>query len=186
MQGLTLAIHRIDKAASVEKSRKKKVLINSEEWKALSAPAQAARLAQLANAIDATRTVKKKEARRQWIALHTDCSEVEDGDRAEVLDAVDSNEEGSDMNMVMEIEGVEDEDEDENEDEFSDEGEGSEGEEGPDEGEAELDGEDKATAMGDLTVAFNKQREDAREFYAALEAAAMAMASEETLADWAF
>ena len=85
-----------------------------------------------------------------------------------------------------EIEGVEDADEDENEDEFSDEGEGSEAEEGSDEGGAELEGEDKATAMEDLTVAFNKQCEDAREFYATLEAAAMAMASEETPADWAF
>ena len=72
LQGLTLANHRIDKAASVEKSRARQKLRSSAEWSSLTPTEQEQREQDICMQIDLKRAQKKVDARKAWVAKHGD------------------------------------------------------------------------------------------------------------------
>lgn len=72
LQGLTLANHRIDKAASVEKSRARQKLRSSAEWSSLTPTEQEQREQDMCIQIDLKRAQKKVDARKAWVAKHGD------------------------------------------------------------------------------------------------------------------
>jgi hypothetical protein len=86
MSGLTLALHRADKAAMVARSRAIKNLEKASDWGTLSADTQNERKNSAVGEVNRKRDVKKKGLRDEWIAKHRDG----DDDSAEVID--DQNE----------------------------------------------------------------------------------------------
>lgn len=78
MSGLTLALHRADKAATVARSRAIKNLEKASDWGTLSVDTQNERKNSAVGEVNRKRDVKKKALRDEWIAKHGDDQEEED------------------------------------------------------------------------------------------------------------
>jgi hypothetical protein len=121
MSGLTLALHRADKAASVARSRAVKALEKTSEWATLSAQSQVERKHLAIQEVNRKRDAKKKALRDEWIAKHGDNPEEEGQSSEGSLSEDDSGsaviaDEGG-GEVMHHLEGQEDEEADEWEDE---------------------------------------------------------------------
>ena len=183
LEGLTLALQRIDKAASADKSRKKNQLRQSSEYKDLTAAAQAERERLLCQEIDARRMEKKEMAKQHWKELH--------GDWDEGRDKMEVDHKGEEQPEEEEDVEIEDESGDENLEVSSDEelepedaeeaAEGSENDEGP-----ELSPERKVMALQSLGELLAKQREENKRMLDSLQGLADSIYGKETPDDYTF
>ena len=171
LQGLTLANHRIDKAASVEKSRARQKLRSSAEWSSLTPPEQEQREQEMCMQIDLKRAQKKVDARKAWVAKHEDVE-------TDVKGLDDTLEGMGEVEIEYGQEGNEGDVED---------SDGSQAEECSEDEEADkLTEEDKRGIFERLHGVWAVQRIEAQQLLDDLENEGRGKEGKETPEDWAF
>jgi hypothetical protein len=158
LSGLTLALHRADKAATVARSRALKKLVGSSGWSKLSGNVQEERKQLAIEVVNAKRDAKKKKLRSTWIEKHGDQS---DGSDEEVEDGQPPSVDGSEAELMMDIIDQSNSDSessvDEAEDKGSSDSEIAEEVESDQSDDAELN-EDQIQSLGDKLAAIRAQQ----------------------------
>jgi hypothetical protein len=193
LTGLSLALHRADKAASVARSRAIATVKKAPGWASLSSDEQQDRIQKAIERVNTKRELKRKEAEEQWMHMHADSQqsigslEVDvigsDGKKRAIEDKV-MEEEGEDEEMdAGENEKDYLRDDDENEEWCDDISEAEEGEDSSDEALTE---ESRTSLHENLLLLRERQREEHQAFIQQIEQIGKACEGTEMPDDYVF
>jgi len=160
LSGLTLALYRTDKAATVGRTRAIKALKSSAEWSILTVEEQNLRIQAAVDEVNRKRDIKKETAKELWMEIHGDGDEAdkEGDDMTENLMSEEDEE-------IPSMESFENKFEEREESE-----EAEEVEESSDDQEGEFTNEEAKHLHSRLLELRTQQRKEAEEFIQSVEA----------------